>query len=70
MTRTLDLLGNRTPGGSSVEIVPTSGACAADPACRPGDKNGFTNWAPFGRVFYGGSGSTPAGTFSSTLTCN
>jgi hypothetical protein len=70
MTRTLDLLGNRTPAGSAVELPPTSGACAADPACRPGDKGGFTNWAPFSRVFYSGSGSTPVGSFSSNLTCN
>jgi hypothetical protein len=70
MTRRLDLLGNRTPAGSAVEIPVTSGACAADPACRPGDKSGFTNWAPFSRVFYAGSGSTPVGSFSSNLTCN
>ena len=70
MTRTTDLLGNRTPLGSAVELSVTTGACAADPACRPGDKSGFTNWAPFGKLFYAGSGSTPVGTFSSTLTCN
>ena len=70
MTRRLDLLGNRTPAGSAVELSATSGVCAADPACRPGDKSGFTNFASFGKLFYAGSGSTPAGTFSSTLTCN
>jgi hypothetical protein len=70
MTRMTDLNGNRTPIGSAVELSATSGACAADPACRPGDKSGFTNWAAFGRLFYAGSGSTPVGTFSSNLTCN
>jgi hypothetical protein len=70
MTRTLDLLGSRMPGGSEVELSSTSGSCAADPACRPGDNSAFTNWAAFGKLFYSGSGSTPVGTFSSTLTCN
>ncbi len=70
MTRMTDLVGNRTPIGSAVELSATSGACAADPACRPGDKSAFTNWASFGRLFYSGGGSTPVGTFSSNLTCN
>ncbi len=70
MTRTTTLLGERTPAGSAVELSATSGACAADPACRPGDKSAFTNWAPFSKLYYAGSGSTPSGTFSSTLTCN
>ena len=70
MTRTVDLLGARTPAGSAVELSVTSGSCTTDPACRPGDKAGFTNWAPFQSLFYAGSGSTPSGTFSSTLSCN
>ena len=70
MTRTINFVGDRVPPGSAVEISATSGACAADPACRPGDKIGFTNWAAFGKLFYAGIGSTPVGTFSSTLTCN
>ncbi len=70
MTRTTDLNGVRTPAGSAVELSATSGACAADPACRPGDKSAFTNWAAFSRLYYAGGGSTPSGTFASTLTCN
>ena len=70
MTRTFNFAGGRVPPGSAVELSATSGACAADPACRPGDKSGFTNWAAFGKLFYAGTGSTPTGTFSSTLTCN
>ncbi len=70
MTRTTDLLGNRTPYGSAVEFSVTSGACLSDPACRPGDKAGFTNHAGFSKLYYAGSGSTPTGSFASTLTCN
>ena len=70
MTRVSDLLGNRTPYGSTAEVPVTSGACGADPACRPGDKSAFTNWAPFSKLYYAGSGSTPAGSFASTLSCN
>ncbi|MBL8914839.1 MAG: putative metal-binding motif-containing protein [Archangium sp.] len=70
MTRVTDLLGNRTPLGSTVEIPVTSGSCVSDPACRPGDKAAFTNWAPFSMLYYAGSGSTPSGSFASTLTCN
>jgi hypothetical protein len=70
MTRTTDLLGNRTPYGSAVEFSVTSGACLADPACRPGDKAGFTNHAGFSKLYYAGSGSQPTGSFASTLTCN
>ncbi|MFZ5445341.1 MAG: putative metal-binding motif-containing protein, partial [Myxococcota bacterium] len=70
MTRTTDLLGVRTPLGSAVELSVTAGSCLADPACRPGDKAAFTNWAPFSKLYYAGSGSTPSGTFASTLTCN
>ncbi len=70
MTRKTDLAGVRTPSGSSVELSATSGSCGADPACRPGDKVGFTSFAPFGRVYYGASGSAPSGTYASTLTCN
>jgi hypothetical protein len=70
MTRVSDLNGNRTPVGSSVELSVTSGGCVSDPACRPGDKAAFTNWAPFSRLYYSGSGSTPSGSFASTLSCN
>ncbi|HEY1089127.1 MAG TPA: hypothetical protein VGE37_15585, partial [Archangium sp.] len=69
MTRSMDRSGLRTPTSSSVEFPITSGACSTDPACRPGDKSGCTHFAPFGRVFYAGSGSTPAGTYASTLSC-
>jgi hypothetical protein len=70
MTRTIDLVGEPVPPESNVEVPVTFGSCTTDPDCRPGDKTGFTNWAPFGKVFYGASGSTPAGAFTSTLTCN
>src|SRR5581483_11554539 len=70
MTRTLDFGGNAVPPDASVEIPVTSGACSGDPPCRPGDKAAFTNFAPFGRVYYSASGSTPSGAFASTLTCN
>ena len=70
MTRVTDLTGSRVPLGSQVELSVTSGSCLADPACRPGDKSAFTNWAPFSRLYYSGSGSTPVGAFASTLTCN
>jgi len=69
MTRQFDYLGTRTPGSSSVEISPTSGACSGDPPCRPGDKDGLTSWAPFGRLYYSAGGSTPVGAFSSVLSC-
>ncbi len=69
MTRTLTLAGDRTPLGSSVELSVTSGACAGDPACRPGDKQAFTNWRGFSRLYFSGSGATPAGSFASVLTC-
>ncbi|MFO0596693.1 MAG: putative metal-binding motif-containing protein [Myxococcaceae bacterium] len=70
MTRNTDLTGSRTPLGSAVELSVTSGSCLADPACRPGDKAAFTNWAPFSMLYYSGSGSTPTGSFGSTLSCN
>jgi hypothetical protein len=70
MTRTLDFGGNAVPVDATVEIPVTQGACSGDPPCRPGDKDGFTNFAPFGRVYYSASGSTPSGAFASTLTCN
>jgi len=69
MTRQTDLLGARTPLGSSVELSATSGSCGGA-ACRPGDKYGFTTHAAFGRIYYSGSGSTPSGSYASTLTCN
>ncbi|MFT3706354.1 MAG: putative metal-binding motif-containing protein [Archangium sp.] len=70
MTRVSDVNGNRTPVGSAVELSVTAGSCVSDPACRPGDKAAFTNWAPFSMLYYAGSGSTPSGSFASTLTCN
>jgi hypothetical protein len=70
MTRTSDLLGGRAPYGSAVEFSVTSGACLADPACRPGNKAAFTNHAAFSKLYYAGSGSTPSGSFASTLSCN
>ncbi len=70
MTRTSDLTGGRTPLGSAVELPVTTGSCLADPACRPGDKSGFTNWAAFSKLYYAGSGSTPTGSFASNLSCN
>jgi|GEM_PF-2652876 len=71
MTRQTDLMGIKTPAGTAVETTATTGSCTGQPAsCRPGNKDGFTNWAPFGRLYYSGSGSTPVGTFTSVLTCN
>ena len=69
MTRMTDLVGTRTPVGSAVELSATQGACGSDGNCRPGDKLGFTSFAPFGRAYYGASGATPSGAYSSTLTC-
>ncbi|MEW6434085.1 MAG: putative metal-binding motif-containing protein [Myxococcota bacterium] len=69
MFRMTDLSGARVPLGSAVEVSPTFGACG-DAACRPGDKGGFTANAAFGRVYYSGSGSSPSGSYASTLTCN
>ncbi len=70
MTRQTDLAGNRTPLGTDVELSVTSGSCGVDAACRPGNKAGFTNWLPFGRVYYSAAGATPSGTVGSVLTCN
>ena len=69
MTRTTDLALSRTPSGSAVEVPVTSGACTGDVHCRPGAKVGVSSWAPFGRVYLAGSGSSPSGSFSSRLTC-
>ncbi len=69
MTRQFDYAGARQPTGGTVELSPTSGACSGDPPCRPGDKEGLTSWAPFGRLYYSAGGSTPVGAFSSVLTC-
>jgi hypothetical protein len=69
MTRTLDFSGNRLPSATNVELPVTNGACSGDPPCRGGNKDGFTNWAPFGRVYYSAFGATPTGAFASTLTC-
>ncbi|MBL8952248.1 MAG: putative metal-binding motif-containing protein, partial [Myxococcaceae bacterium] len=52
MTRQFDYLGSRLPGDSAVELAVTSGACSGDPPCRPGDKDGLTSWAAFGRLYY------------------
>jgi hypothetical protein len=69
MTRITDLTGVRTPAGVAVEVPVTSGDCGADPDCRPGDKYGFTSWAAFGRVYYGGQGASPSGVYESVLSC-
>jgi hypothetical protein len=69
MTRIMDFTGNAVPLSNTVEVPATSGACSGDPPCRPGNKDGFTNWAPFGRVYYSASGGTPTGAYSSALTC-
>jgi hypothetical protein len=69
MTRALTLEGDRTPLGSAVELSVTGGACSGAPECRPGDKQAFTNWKAFGRLYYSGSGATPAGSYASTLSC-
>jgi hypothetical protein len=70
MTRQTDLAGARVPLGTAVELSVTSGACGADPACRPGNKAGFTNWLPFNHLYFSGTGSTPVGSYASVLTCN
>ncbi|MBL8919909.1 MAG: putative metal-binding motif-containing protein [Myxococcaceae bacterium] len=70
MTRFTDLTGSRTPFGSAVEVPVTSGACGAEPDCRPGNKVGLAAWAPFSRLYYGASGATPVGSYASRLTCN
>ena len=71
MTRQCDLLGVKAPSGTEVERSATTGSCTGQPAaCRPGNKDAFTNWAPFGRLYYSGVGTPPVGTFSSVLTCN
>jgi hypothetical protein len=70
MSRSLDLNGAKLPANSSVELSATSGSCSgADPACRPGNKNGLTVWAPFGRVYLSASGAASPGSYTSTLTC-
>ncbi|MBI3183500.1 MAG: putative metal-binding motif-containing protein [Myxococcales bacterium] len=69
MTRKIDFAGSKDPTSSSVELSATSGSCTSNPPCRPGDKDGLSSWAAKSRVFYGGSGSIPAGTFDSTLSC-
>ncbi len=53
-----------------MELPATAGACTTEPTCRPGNKTGHTQWAPFGRLYYSGTGSTPAGTYGSALSCN
>ncbi|MHB8877482.1 MAG: putative metal-binding motif-containing protein, partial [Myxococcaceae bacterium] len=69
MTRKIDFTGAKDPGSSSVELSATQGACGTDPACRPGDKDGLANWAAKDKLYYSGSGGTPAGAFASSLTC-
>ncbi|MBS1148973.1 MAG: regulator of chromosome condensation [Myxococcaceae bacterium] len=71
MTRRSDFLGVKSPSSSAVEISATTGSCTSQPAsCRPGNKDGLTNWAAVNRLYYSASGASPAGTFSSVLTCN
>ncbi|MBE2251378.1 MAG: putative metal-binding motif-containing protein [Myxococcus sp.] len=70
MTRFTDLTGSRQPFSSAVEVPVTSGACGGDVDCRPGNKLGLASWAPFGRLYYSASGSTPVGSYGSRLTCN
>jgi hypothetical protein len=70
MTRFTDLTGARQPFSSTVEVPVTSGACSGDVHCRPGNKFGLASWAPFSRLYYSGSGATPAGAYTSRLTCN
>jgi hypothetical protein len=70
MTRRVDLAGLKIPTSSSVEVSATVGACpAGDADCRPGEKAALVSWAARGKVYYSGSGATPAGTWASTLTC-
>jgi hypothetical protein len=69
MTRTIDFAGVKDPTSTSVEVSATSGACGAAPACRPGDKYGLANWAPFGKVYFSGAGGNPVGTFAASLVC-
>jgi hypothetical protein len=70
MTRFTDLTGSRSPSSDVVEVPVTTGACSADPDCRPGNKFALTSWAPFSRLYYSGSGATPTGSYESRLTCN
>jgi hypothetical protein len=70
MTRVTDLAGAKIPTGTAVEVPVTQGSCANDADCRPGDKGSFSTWAPFGRAYFSASGATPAGSFSSRLTCD
>jgi hypothetical protein len=70
MTRQFDYAGNRDPIDDTVEIPVTSGACSGDPPCRPGNKDGVTSWAVFGKIYYSASGASPTGVFASTLTCD
>jgi hypothetical protein len=70
MTRKIDLITNKVPVSNMVEISATFGACVpTDTACRPGDKSNFTQWLPFGKIYYAGSGAAPTGVFASSLTC-
>ena len=69
MTRRVDFTGAKDPASTSVELSATAGSCGTDPACRPGDKWGLTHHAPFGRVYFAGSGTAPTGTYTAQLTC-
>ncbi len=70
MSRNLDLNGAKLPPGAAVELSATLGSCtASDASCRPGNKDGLTVWAPFGRVYFSGSPGSPSGSYSSALRC-
>lgn len=69
MTRKIDFAGVRDPNTTAVEIISTSGACAVDPDCRPGNKEGLAVWAPSGKLFFSAAGGAPSGTFAASLVC-
>jgi hypothetical protein len=73
MSRRIDYTGLKLPSDSdtTIEFSATMGDCTGQPAqCRPGNKVAITNHEPFSRIYYSASGSSPAGGYESTLTCN
>lgn len=68
--RILSADGGVNPVSPDVEISPTTLTCDGGSDCRPGQKSGLTSWARTRRVFYSASGASPAGSFSSDLTCH
>ncbi len=70
MSRKLTFSGGKDPASTTVELSATSGACSGAPPCRPGDKDGLATWAAKERIYYAGSGASPAGSYSSVLVCN